>query len=54
MKKKLSAAGYLTLLRDFKPACMIKTYRSASCHQVFKIKERYICWRDNKNHQTVF
>ena len=41
--KKLTAAGYLTLLRDFKLAHMIKTYRSASCHQVLKIRERYIC-----------
>ena len=41
--KKLAAAGYLTLFRDFKLACTIKTYRSASCHQVLKIKERYIC-----------
>ena len=43
MKKNLSAAGYLTLFRDFKLARMIKTYRSASCHQVLKIRERYIC-----------
>ena len=43
MKKKLSAAGYLTLFMDFKLARMIKTYRFASCHQVFKIRERYIC-----------
>ena len=43
--KKLEAVGYLTLFRDrnFKLACMIKTYRSASCHQVLKIRERYIC-----------
>ena len=34
---------YLTLFRDFKLAPMIKTYRSASCHQVLKIRERYIC-----------
>ena len=40
---KLAAAGYLTLLRDFKLAHMIKTYRSASCHQVLKIIECYIC-----------
>ena len=39
--KKLAAAGYLTL--DFKLARMIKSYRSASCHQVLKIRERYIC-----------
>ena len=32
--KKLAAVGYLTLFRDFKLAPMIKTYRSASCHQV--------------------
>ena len=41
--KKLAAVGYLTLFRDFKPAPMIKTYRPASCHQVLKIRERYIC-----------
>ena len=41
--KKLVAAGYLTLFRDLKLACMIKTYRSASFHQVLKIKEHYIC-----------
>ena len=41
--KKLAAVGYLTLFRDFKLAPMIKTYRSASCHQVLKIRERYIC-----------
>ena len=40
--KKLAAVGYLTLFRDFKQAPMIKTYRSASCHQVLKIRERYI------------
>ena len=44
--KKLAAAGYLTLCRDFKQARMIKTYRSASCHQVLKIRERYICYCD--------
>ena len=44
--KKLAAAGYLTLFRDFKLTCMIKTYRSASCHQVLKIRECYICKRD--------
>ena len=41
--KKLAATGYLTLFRDFKLARIIKTYRSASCHQVFKIRERYMC-----------
>ena len=41
--KKLSGSGYLTLFRDFKLARMIKTYRSASYHQVLKIRERYIC-----------
>ena len=41
--KKLAAVGYLTLLRDFKLAGMITTYRSASCNQVLKIRERYIC-----------
>ena len=41
--KKLAAVGYLTLFRDFKLASIIKTYRSASCHQVLKIRERYIC-----------
>ena len=35
----LAAAGYLTLSRDFKLARMIKTYGSASCHQVLKIRE---------------
>ena len=34
--KKLAAVGYLTLFRDFKLAPMIKTYRSASCHQILK------------------
>ena len=34
--KILAAAGYLTLFRDFKLACMIKTYRSASCHHVYR------------------
>ena len=41
--KNLAAVGYLTLFRDFKLASMIKTYRSASCHQVLKIRERYTC-----------
>ena len=41
--KKLTAVGYLTLFGDFKLAPMIKTYRSASCHQALKIRERYIC-----------
>ena len=42
--KKLAAVGYLTLFRDFKLAPMIKTYIiSASCHQVLKIRERYLC-----------
>ena len=41
--KKLAAVGYLTLFRDFKLAPMIKTCRSASCHQVLKIRERYLC-----------
>ena len=41
--KKLAAVGYLTLFGDFKLAPMIKTYRSASCHQVLKIREHYIC-----------
>ena len=40
---KLAAAGYLILFRDFKLACIIKTYRSASCHQVLKFRECYIC-----------
>ena len=40
--KKLSAAVNFTLFRDFKLARMIKTYRSASCHQVLKIREHYI------------
>ena len=41
--EKLADVGYLTLFRDFKLAHMIKTYRSASCHQVLKIREHYIC-----------
>ena len=41
--KKLAAVGYLTLLRDFKLASMIKTYISTSCHQVLKIRERNLC-----------
>ena len=41
--KKLAAVKYLTLLKDFKLTPMIKTYRSASCHQVLKIRECYIC-----------
>ena len=41
--KKIAAVGYLTLFRDFKLAPMIKNYRSASCHQVLKIREHYIC-----------
>ena len=41
--KTLAAVGYLTLIRDFKLAPMIKTYISASYHQVLKIGERYIC-----------
>ena len=41
--KKLAAVGYLSLFRDFKLAPAIKTYISASCHQVLKIRERYIC-----------
>ena len=32
------------MFRYFKLAQMIKTYRSASCHQVLKIRERYICY----------
>ena len=36
--KKLEAVVYLTLFRDFKLASMIKTYRSASCHQVLNSK----------------
>ena len=41
--KKLAAAGYLTFFMDFKQARMIKTYSYASCHQVSKIRESYIC-----------
>ena len=41
--KRLATVGYLTLFRDFKLAGMIKTYRSASCQQVLKHRERYIC-----------
>ena len=43
MKKQLAAVGYLTLFMDIKLAPMIKTYISASCHQVLKISECYIC-----------
>ena len=41
--KKLTAVEYLRLFRDFKLAPMTKTFRSASCHQVLKIREHYIC-----------
>ena len=41
--KKLAVVGYLTLFRDFELAPMIKTYRSAICHQVLKILECNIC-----------
>ena len=41
--KKLAAVEYLKLFRDFKLSPIIKTNRSASCHQVLKIRERYIC-----------
>ena len=41
--KKFAGVGYLTFIGDFKLAPMIKTYRSASCHQDLKIRERYIC-----------
>ena len=41
--KKLAAVGYLTLFRDLKLAPMKKTYTSASCHQVLKNRECYIC-----------
>ena len=37
--KKLAAVEYLTLFRDFKLAPMKKTFISASCHQVLKIRE---------------
>ena len=40
--KKLAASGYLTLFMDFKLARMIKTCRSASCHQIIKTRECYI------------
>ena len=36
--KNLAAVGYLTLLSDFKLAPMLKTYISASRHQVLKIR----------------
>ena len=42
--KILAAAGYHTLFRDFKLAPMIKTFSSASYHQVLKIRECYICY----------
>ena len=38
--KRLATAGYLTLSMDFKLACMIEIYRSDSCHQVLKIRDR--------------
>ena len=41
--KNLADVGYLTLFIDCKLAHMIKTYRSSSCHQILKIRERYIC-----------
>ena len=44
--KKIAAVGYIILFRDFKLAPMIKTYKYTSCHQVLKIRERYICKRD--------
>ena len=44
--KKIAAAGYLTVFRGFNLARMINTYRSASCHQVLKIREIYICLCD--------
>ena len=40
--KILAAAEYLTMVRDFKLARMIKTCRSVSCNQVLKIREHYI------------
>ena len=43
MKKNSQLLDILHLFRDFKVAHMIKTYRSASWHQVLKIRERYIC-----------
>ena len=46
MKKNSQLLEIFTLFRDFKLARMIKTYRSASCHQVLKIRERYICSHD--------
>ena len=42
--KVFAAAGYLILFRDFMLAHMIKTHRSASCYQVLKIREHYICY----------
>ena len=42
--KILAASGYLTLFRDFKLVHMIRSYRSASWHQVLKMRERYICY----------
>ena len=41
--KNLQLMDNLTLFRDFKLARLIKTYRPASCHQVLKVRERYIC-----------
>ena len=42
--KILAAAGYLMFYWDFKQVHMIKTYRSASCHKVLQIRERYISY----------
>ena len=42
------------MFRDFKLALMIKTYRSASCHQVLKIRERYICYMAKRVSKSLY
>ena len=45
--KILAAAGYLTLFRDFNLARVIKTDRSASCHQVLRSESvTYVTWHN--------
>ena len=42
------------MFRDFNLARMIKTYRSASCHQVLKIRERYICYMAQQVSKSLY
>ena len=42
------------MFRDFKLARMIKTYRSASCHQVLKIRECYICYMAKRVSKSLY